>query len=77
MAGPKKSSCHICGAEIPRLTREKLMDMGYSGIELGGRRSKDYQNWTFCPKHEAEEIAAALSDYYKSLGKRSPFESSK
>jgi hypothetical protein len=48
--------CAICLCDIPNYPREALIDLGYSGFQLG-KSEQEY----FCPKHSAKERAEYIA----------------
>lgn len=49
--------CVLCNAEIPKGTRDELMESGYSGVYDNFER----KSYIFCPLHYPKQIADYIS----------------
>lgn len=67
LVATKKKVCEICRADIPNKSRDALVDMGYSMLELGSGNSPNHKYMVFCPNHSSNEVADHLAATCKEI----------
>lgn len=61
----KEKTCDLCGQKSLKISRDKLSDMGWTGIDI---RSPIRKSAVFCPNHSAQEIAIWVAGIMRDAG---------